>query len=844
LPPVLIGLLLNILDGLSYGIILFPNVGIFSNLGPAGLSMFYISCIVSQLVYTFGGSGFPCSIGSEMIEITPFIHTIALNILHKLSPSHNSNNIPQELQDKILATTVVATAISCILTGLTFFILGKFRLGQLIGFFPRHILIGCIGGVGYFLIMTGFEVTSKLPNNIHYNLETLKLLFSGLYFVRWSLAVLVTVLLILLQKFNKVLSKSAIFLPCYFILIFLLFHLLVLIIPSWSLSKSRELGFVFDIDTSTNNSSWYSFYSLYKFSKVDWLLILQELPTMLALTFFGILHVPINIPALAVSTKNDEIDIDKELIGHGVSNILSGCLGSVQNYLVYSNSLLFIRSGAESKLPSFLLAVGTVIIMFIGPVLIKFIPVCVVGALIFLLGYELMIESLIDSYGRLSKFEYTTVIIIVFTMGIWDFVYGIIIGILLACISFVVDNARRNPITHIYSGVIAKSTVFRNQLFKKFLRNVGDQIYLMKLEGNIFFGTIGAIEEEIRARFEVSPSESGFSSSSLSKIDTYPSIRYLILDFKNILSIDYTAAEGFTRIKNLVKKHNAYLIISSISNDSQIYRSLNDVGLLCNNEEFDGCKPVQLFDNLNSALEWCENEFLSSYYKFRQKKLLNLISPIISAINPMLSMADNSSFIGSPRQTNLFKAATQTISEEFKINNQIMKELTSVYPLSLIMSTFYGLSSKPESFWIKLLPYLRKERIPRNTIVYTNEGKENNEGFMFIIESGLIKVNHSFAQGTIDETFLPKTCLGNLGVSSPIHENDEIFELLDRKYQIITSSDCVVWRINFNDLLKLKKIKSEEGIIGVEIINELLEVQMKIFFERFENVTAYALISS
>lgn len=60
--------------------------------------------------------------------------------------------------------------------GLTFFLLGALKLGVLIGFFPRHILIGrstiyvlgfatitrftgCIGGVGVFLITTGYVIT-------------------------------------------------------------------------------------------------------------------------------------------------------------------------------------------------------------------------------------------------------------------------------------------------------------------------------------------------------------------------------------------------------------------------------------------------------------------------------------------------------------------------------------------------------------------------------------------------------------------------------------------------------------------------------------------------------------
>ena len=43
----------------------------FSNLGPDGISMFYVSCIVSQLVYSLGGSTFKGGIGSEMIEVSP-----------------------------------------------------------------------------------------------------------------------------------------------------------------------------------------------------------------------------------------------------------------------------------------------------------------------------------------------------------------------------------------------------------------------------------------------------------------------------------------------------------------------------------------------------------------------------------------------------------------------------------------------------------------------------------------------------------------------------------------------------------------------------------------------------
>jgi SulP family sulfate permease len=68
LPAVFLGLLLNLLDALSYGIILFPlGEDVFADLGADGVSMFYVSCIVSQLVYSTG-SIFRGGVGSEMVS--------------------------------------------------------------------------------------------------------------------------------------------------------------------------------------------------------------------------------------------------------------------------------------------------------------------------------------------------------------------------------------------------------------------------------------------------------------------------------------------------------------------------------------------------------------------------------------------------------------------------------------------------------------------------------------------------------------------------------------------------------------------------------------------------------
>lgn len=66
------------------------------------------------------------------------------------------------------------------------------------------------------------------------------------------------------------------------------------------------------------------------FSAVNWSALADTIPAMFALTFFGVLHVPINVPALGISTGEDNLNVDRELIAHGVTNALSGCAGSIQ----------------------------------------------------------------------------------------------------------------------------------------------------------------------------------------------------------------------------------------------------------------------------------------------------------------------------------------------------------------------------------------------------------------------------------------------------------------------------------------------------------------------------------
>ncbi|WPK25405.1 hypothetical protein PUMCH_002718 [Australozyma saopauloensis] len=807
LPAVFLGTLLNVLDALSYGMIMFPiGEAIFAQMAPAGLSMFYISTVVSQLVYSCGGSAFKAGIGSEMIEVTPFFHSMALNI---------SANMAGQSQEAVLATVIVTYCLSSIVTGIIFFLLGKLKLGSLVGFFPRHILVGCIGGVGYFLVITGLEVSSRLEGGILYNWATLSFLFGDyITLLQWVIPLALTVVLIALHQR----IHHSLLVPTFFIGVFIAFHILVAVNPHWNLEKARDYGWVFP--AVENKEPWYAHYKLFRFNLVDWLSIAREFPSMLALTFFGILHVPINVPALAVSVGMDQCDVDRELVAHGYSNALSGMIGSIQNYLVYTNSVLFIRAGADDRLAGILLAIATAGVMVSGPVVIGYIPVCVVGSLIFLLGYELLKEAVYDTWGKLRKIEYSTIIIIVVVMGAWDFVYGVLAGILLACLSFVVEAARRPVVRGIYTGVVARSTVLRHPKQQEFLKDVGNQICVIKLQGTVFFGSIGNVEKPIREIFEKT------------RFDKNP-IKYLLIDMNGVVSIDFSAAEGFRRILNLTNEFGTQLVISSVSEEDDIVIALRDAGLWdvpCDHD-------IQLFNTLDYALEWCENSFLKTYNKLQKNvpQITNMStrnsiskfgsSPSRSTPTPGFDVA-----FGTPRTTQVYQAASKTVRDEQKMNKKYFSDSDKSFkaePLPLILITFSGLSDKDDQFWAKLAPLFVRERIPAGVTFY--DTSIHTPSF-FILESGLVKYSSVFETDNreILSSILPRTAFGDL------------LELSEyRRVTFTTVNDTTLWRLREAKLKTL--VNSAEGQL---IYNEMLIVQTKLIKERFDSLTANLVITA
>ena len=173
---------------------------------------------------------------------------MAFTILARVGP---------ENPEKVLSTTVLSYSLSSVLTGAVFYLMGWCKLGSLIGFFPRHILIGCIGGVGWFLVATGVEVSARLDGNLEYNLATISELIKHEKIFLWTVPLLLAIILLIIKRWVVYPLTDA----AYFMSIIVMFYIVVAAIPQLALEDLRVQGWVFEAPEA--GVPFYHFYTLF-----------------------------------------------------------------------------------------------------------------------------------------------------------------------------------------------------------------------------------------------------------------------------------------------------------------------------------------------------------------------------------------------------------------------------------------------------------------------------------------------------------------------------------------------------------------------------------------------------
>jgi SulP family sulfate permease len=322
---------------------------------------------------------------------------------------------------------------------------------------------------------------------------------------------------------------------------------------------------------------------------VIWPVIFQNIDKIATILVLSIISLLLNASALEVTVKQD-IDLNRELQTAGWANLVGGLGGSPVGYQTLGMSALAHRLGAKSRLVNLISGLVCGVALFFGASLISYFPKPVLGGMLFYLGLSFLVEWLVDARRSLPLLDYLLVWGILIIIAAVGFLQGIIAGIFIAAILFVISYSRINAIKAILDGSIYHSKVDRPRVHRDILHEKGTEIYILRFQGYIFFGTIQTILEKVRVR--------------LSDRSQEP-LKFLIIDFHHVPRLDSSAVFGITRLKQLTRSNNIVMVWTEVAPD--MIRHLERGGLVDRMDD-----TFLLLSSLDEAVELCENRILSN----------------------------------------------------------------------------------------------------------------------------------------------------------------------------------------------------------------------------------------
>lgn len=476
--------------------------------------------------------------------------------------------------EDLLATVLVSIALTTILTGIFLIALGHFNLGRLVRYMPYPVIGGFLAGTGLLLVKGAIEMMAGLPLGI----DTISDFMESDQLVVWGSGVGLGLAFFLgLRR-----TKHALALPGLLLAGFAVFFA-ALLLTGTSIDQATEQGLL--LGEFSDNATWLPF-DPHHLIETDWRSVMGragDIGTILLLTAVSLL---LNVSGIELAVGKD-MELNREMKSAGIANIISGLSGGAIGFHALSLTVFGYRVGARGRYPAIIAGVICVIFFFAGSDLLAYAPVPLLGGLLVLLGLDFLDEWVFQGYRKFDRLDFAVVLVIVLVIAAAGFLVGVGVGLVIMIGLFVVEYSGTDIFHHAWSGAEITSNVRRNAHYERALRRLGERIFVLELEGFIFFGTAHALLHQIRQRLQ-SPDQERLC--------------YLVLDFKRVSGLDSTAVLSFERVKQLADSNNFAVVLTHL--DERLNHGARLAAIFPDGEN------TTLFPDLDHGLEWCENRVL------------------------------------------------------------------------------------------------------------------------------------------------------------------------------------------------------------------------------------------
>jgi SulP family sulfate permease len=554
---------------IGYGMIVY---------GPLGAAFLPFAALLGIYGCLLGGI---CAslLGGTQIQITAPKAPLSLILAAFVAPLALSVQVPDAASRNVL---IVALASLCVLSGgVTQFLFGILRLGNLIKYVPYPVVSGFMNGIALILIyeqtlpligagghVSPFEVFSNpalvQPFTLVVGLTTISVIFLAGRLIKALPAPLIglvagTALFYALKNIAGISALGPVIGNFYF---------------QWP--KPDILPHAFRL-----------------LGNVDFADLLPRiLITGFVLGAIGSLESLLSALAAdnMVGTRHKS---NRELIGQGIGNMLNAVFSALPSAGSELHNMANYRAGGRTRRSSLLCVLLILLmVMTLGPVIGK-IPLTVIAGIIVSVGFGLFDRWTLDLFRNLWQAGEqrkrilanlsVTIMVALVTVCV-NLIVAVLIGIAIASGLFVVRMGK-SIVKRKYEGNRIRSKKVRSIKNNVLLEERGKGIIVYELHGPLFFGSADNLAREI--------------DGAMNRCN------YCILDMKRVNEIDSTGAKILGQVSKKLTASGKYLLISYLKDNPSLSNFLKAMGVYKTLSE--DC----FFPDTDAALEWAEDNVLT-----------------------------------------------------------------------------------------------------------------------------------------------------------------------------------------------------------------------------------------
>ena len=384
-------------------------------------------------------------------------------------------------QDANIMTVLIGMSMAGIFCGLFQILFGILKIGKYIRYIPYPVLSGFMSGIGVIIILQQIyplfgmkspvliiDMILQFPSKVA-NFDVMALL----------LGVLTIVIIYLFPKITKKVPSTLVAL--------IVVTIIAVIIKYPSRLTIGEIPSGLPVPLFLREGfSW---------ANVDWATILK-VSVIPGLTLAGLG----SIDTLLTSVVADNItrtkhNSNQELIGQGIGNFIVGVFAGLPGAGATMRTVVNVNSGGRTKLSGmihglFLLAV----LLGLGK-LVKYVPLSVLAGILITVGIGIIDFKGLKDITKIPRADALVLLLVLFLTVFVDLLIAVGIGMVVACVLFM---KRASDLTeNAYSaGEITsmdKESPWNDEA--SLTDDIRKKIYIQRLNGPIFFGSITKFQE-------------------------------------------------------------------------------------------------------------------------------------------------------------------------------------------------------------------------------------------------------------------------------------------------------------------------------------------------------------